>query len=283
MNRIAYLIACFCIISAASYAAEIDYINCQSIQDAITMETSEIAKTSYSDHDELAQLYVSRGESYLLDGQYENAIGDFLKANSQIIFSHNANIVEIVAFRVAFGSVVGYDNLGMQEETEHSLQQLQSIVNHISCGGCLEQRPCQEKLSPSTNTFHFQDMVKPSIDNMRQHRMIITCGQENNDNYADIQGPDRPPTSQWCEEVVTGVGRSMDAIACLAPNYAVKIALIGVIEALMTRAIKCCQAGGFWKACVAPIARKWREWNANKKRHILPNNYNLPLYINGTL
>jgi hypothetical protein len=71
----------------------------------------------------------------------------------------------------------------------------------------------------------------------------------------------------------------MDAIACLAPNIAVRVALIGVIEALLTRALKCCQAGGFWKACVAPIVRKWRDWNNNKENSILPNKQNLPLYL----
>ncbi len=103
---------------------------------------------------------------------------------------------------------------------------------------------------------------------------------ESQDNYEDIRGPNQPPEPNWCEEVVTGVGRAMDAIACLAPNYAVKVALIGVMEALITRGVKCCQAGGFWKACVAPITRKWREWKNNKEKHVLPNAQNLPLYIN---
>ena len=52
------------------------------------------------------------------------------------------------------------------------------------------------------------------------------------------------------------------------------------IEALITRGVKCCQTGNFWKACVAPIARKWREWKNNKEKSILPNEQNLPLYIN---
>ena len=70
----------------------------------------------------------------------------------------------------------------------------------------------------------------------------------------------------------------MDAIACLAPNYSVKIDLIGIIEALMTLGVKCCQSGTFWKACVAPITRKWKEWKDNKEKKVLPTTENLPRY-----
>ncbi len=85
-------------------------------------------------------------------------------------------------------------------------------------------------------------------------------------------GPDQPPESDWCAEVVFG-------IAAMAPNWGVKSALIGVLEALKQRGLKCCQPGGFWKAYVAPITRKWREWKNNKESYLFPNAQNLPLYI----
>ena len=72
----------------------------------------------------------------------------------------------------------------------------------------------------------------------------------------------------------------MDAIACLAPSVSVRIALIGIIEALIARGVKCCETGAFWKACVAPITRKWKEWKHNKERNIPPNDKNLPAYAN---
>ncbi|MDN3506126.1 MAG: hypothetical protein P0S96_02750 [Simkaniaceae bacterium] len=72
----------------------------------------------------------------------------------------------------------------------------------------------------------------------------------------------------------------MDAIACLASNHIVKAALIGVIETLVARGVKCCQTGSFWKACVAPIARKWKEWKDNKENHFPPTEGNLWKYIN---
>ena len=49
VNQIALLIACFCMaVAMASYSNEIDYSDCESIQDAIARETQEIADTDRS-------------------------------------------------------------------------------------------------------------------------------------------------------------------------------------------------------------------------------------------
>ena len=79
--------------------------------------------------------------------------------------------------------------------------------------------------------------------------------------------------------MVVGVATSMQTIASMAHKWGVKAALIGLIEALKQKGLKCCQAGDFWKACVAPITRKWREWKNNKERQVLPTEENLPSYI----
>lgn len=281
------------IISIAICANEIDYSNCKSMQDVIARETEEISDTNPCNHDELAQLYTSRGESYLLVAQYEKAIEDFQKADYHIGHFQNIDAAMIVAFRVAFGEVVGYDNLGMQEHTQHAIRQLQAIASHVCCNDCMENRPCPEIISPSASTLNFRDMIRPCVNTKNFRDRIVTCKnkkdkqenqqQQNQDKYDDIVGPNKPPEPNWCEEVVVGVGRAMDAIACLAPHYPVKVVLIGIIEALMTRGVKCCQAGGFWKACVAPITRKWKEWKNNKENQILPNEKNLPLYKEGVV
>lgn len=196
----------------------------------------------------------------------------------------------IVAFRAAFSEVVCYDNLGKIEQTEEALEQLKIIAAHVDCDDCLEDRPCEGTITLTVNRLHFRSLTKPAINKMLFKNGIDCCKhkkdkrenqqpQGEQDNYADIIGPNVAPEPSWCEETVVGVGRAMDAIACLAPNYVIKVALIGVIEALITRGVKCCQAGGFWKACVAPITRKWVEWKNNKARYLPPNAQNLPLYI----
>jgi hypothetical protein len=276
----------FCILyPAASNASEINYSNCISIQDVIERETEEIIITPENEHDELVQLYVSRGESYLLNSQYVKAIEDFQKSDSHLAFCQDIKAALIVAFRVAFGQVVSYDNLGMIEQTQQALENLKTIAIHVGCDDCKEHHPCHGDILSSNSTIrdinpkmHFSNMIE-----LCKHKKDKNENQQSQGNpgeYDDILGPNEPPVPYWCEEVVTGVGRSMDAIACLAPNYLVKITLIGIIEALISRGVICCQAGGFWKACVAPITRKWVEWKNNKDRSILPNDQNLPKYTN---
>jgi hypothetical protein len=284
LNQIVFLIALLTmLVRSAAYASEIDYSNCGSIQEVIERETQEIAVTNPANHDELAQLYVSRGESYLLNAQYELATQDFLSSNSQIGYCRDMKAAMFIAFRAAFGEAICYDNLGMAEETEQALNQLKIIAIHIDCS---EPCSCPERDIRSAITLHFQDLIKPVIDKTHFSQMVVPCKSKKGSqpsqegSYDDILGPDQAPDSDWCEEVVVGVGRAMDAIACLAPNNGVKVALIGVIEALITRGVKCCQAGGFWKACVAPISRKWREWKNNKEKNVFPDPNSLPLYIN---
>jgi hypothetical protein len=276
MYRMGILLSCLWI-TMVTYAAEIDYMHCYSIQDAIARETEEITHAYFTDHDELSLLYVSRGESYLFDGQYEKAIDDFETANYHLGHSQNIKDSMPVAFRTALGKVVSCDNLGLHDLTQQSIHQLQEIARLAGCGDCLGEMH-NEETSPIANQPHFQDMVNPCKHKKDKHENSQQQ-QRNADNYSDIVGPDQVPPN-WCEEVVTGVGRSMDAIACLAPNYIVKVVLIGVIEALITRGVKCCQAGDFWKACAAPICRKWQQWDNFKKNHILPNKQNLPMFEN---
>jgi tetratricopeptide (TPR) repeat protein len=295
MCRLLFLIICFCVIAGiSSYAGETDYSSCESIQDMIERETRKISSVSSLDNDELAQLYVSRGESYLLDAQYEKAIEDFQIANSIIGHSRNLELAMAVAFRATFGEVVSYDNLGMDDHAKQALEQLQVIVTHVGCHDCIEDRPCKEAIIPAENTLSPQDL-QSSMNKDHACDLVVLCKhkkdkgadrqQKEQENYSqeytgNIFGPDEPPRLGWCEDVVTGVGRTMVAIACLARNPRTRIALIGLIEALISRGVRCCQAGGFWKACVAPISRKLGEWQNNVAKHAFPNEENLPLYLN---
>ena len=262
MNKVILVVACLSfLVGLKCFSDEIDYADCKTIEDVITRETEEIRNIQTIDHDELAQLHASRGESYLLSAEYEKALKDFQAACSEIKMSNDVESSMFVGFRILLGAAVCYDNLGMKDDCQLAIANLQAIVKYMGCQNCLKQRPRFE--------------ISRTFGNGCQP-FLRRCA---NDNYSDIGGPDKEPELGWCEEVVIGVGRTMDAIAILAPNPAVKIALIGVIEALIQRGLKCCQTGGFWKACVAPITRTWREWNTNKKKGIFPNAQNLNLYV----
>ncbi|MEK7340159.1 MAG: hypothetical protein AABZ92_05560 [Verrucomicrobiota bacterium] len=187
-------------------ASEIDYNNCESIQDVLMRETQEIIIIHPDDHEELAQLYVSRGETYLLDAQYERAIEDFQNANSHIELSGDVDAAMIIAFRTAFGEVVSYDNLGMNEQTQQALLKLQTIVNHVGCEDCVEHSSIQNMIALLEYSHNIS-------------RIYVSVRKDNQDNYSDILGPDQPPESDWCAEVVFGVAGSMQVIAAMAPNW----------------------------------------------------------------
>lgn len=251
-------------------AVTLDYSDCLTIQDAICKETRAIGDTFPTNYEELSQLFVARGESYLFEGQYENAVSDFLQATS-LLGNINPKNALTLAFRTEFGKIISYDNLAMHEMALEALEQFQTIVDHMICSDCLENHPCQDNAISSASRQSFQDLVIHCKHSKNE-------GQTQQDNYSDILAPN-PLPSNWCMEVVAGTGRSMEVIALLAPNHAIKAALVGIIEMLTQRAIKCCQTGNFWKACVAPICRKWREWNNYKTQELFPNDKNLPLYI----
>ncbi len=124
----------------------------QRSQDVIVKETKEIESTESSNHAELAQLYVSRGENYLLDTQYQNAIEDFQKANSHLGYSSSVDTDMMIAFRVAFGEAVGYDNLGIPEKTQQAMSAAltASSINHV-----------MKKSSPLQRNFIFEICLNP--------------------------------------------------------------------------------------------------------------------------
>jgi hypothetical protein len=294
MNKIMPLLAFFSILitSILSYAKEIDYSNCGTIHEVIAREAQEISNTPPADHDELAQLYTSRGESYLLSAQYEKAAEDFQHASSLLGYCHNMDNALMIAFRVAFGEVVSYDNLGMAKQAQQALDKLKTITMHIGCHDCIEHHPCQEMASPSANRLHFSNTIRHSVNTLNLRNKALPCKQkkdkqpeksqpqqESQDNYSDILGPNQLPEPGWCEEVVVGTATLMEGIALLAPNWAIKTSLIAVLEAFKQRALKCCQAGGFWKACVAPLVRKWKQWKDNTEKGVFPNTNSLSLYI----
>lgn len=289
MSRIEFLAAFFCmLVSVVSYADWMEYSSCGSIQEVIVRETQEISLSHSADRDELAELYVSRGESYLLNGDYEKAVEDFTNAHLHLEYSRDVNATSIVAFRAAFGEVVSYDNLGVRGCAQEALEKLQVLVEHVGGNDCSEYHPCQGMATPEGTELDFSHVIRPVDSAIAFGDTILNCKKKKDeeskkkkkrDKYSDILGPDEPPHSDWCREVVAGTGKSMRAIAFLAFDRAVRESLLQVVEAFERKAFECCSARKFWKACVAPIARKWKEWKDNNEEGILPNEQHLPLYI----
>lgn len=81
----------------------------------------------------------------------------------------------IIAFRVAFGEIVSYDNLGMIEQTQQAIEQLQIIASHVGCDDCVEEKPCQGKNVVAANQIHYLDIVKLAINTEHFQSLASTC------------------------------------------------------------------------------------------------------------
>jgi len=206
------------------------YGYCNEFENLILFETQEINDASPYEYDRLAESYTSRAESYMLCKNHHQALKDFQKARFYLKKSQNDEVFFGVGFRTSFGLAIVHDNLGNLDEASQSIGLLHDYLN----------------LLPSCNPGSLR------IDEM-------------NENYPDIIGPNYIDSS-LCEEFVEGTAELMIGLASLSPNATIRIALIGVIHALKVRGIKCCNSGNFWKACVAPIARKWKEWKDAQER-----------------
>jgi tetratricopeptide (TPR) repeat protein len=249
MSRIVLLIVCLCMATVFECSAQaIDYGKCQSIEDVISKESEEIEHMSPSDHDELAYLYVSRGESHLLNAQYEKALDDFQNANSHLRYSRDAKTLMSVAFRAAFGEVIGYDNLGLYENAEQAIRQLQFIVRHFECDDFIGSRPCQERILLLANRAQCNEIHADSL--------ILR-------NVA--LDPNESQPKWWCEKTVKNTTAVLRGLAANIPSSVTRFSALELIKTMEEKAIKCCYAGGLWSACLKPLADKFEQWNRKWK------------------
>lgn len=268
MGRLLCLImSLFIVAFNASYADEINYSNCQSLQDVIVQETREIQNTNLAEHKELAHLHMLRAGSYTLAGASAEALDDIQTAYTHGRYCNDwATLVE-VALNGSFFEVLNYDKLKMTEECDAALKNFQEAANLVGCPGCHD---CQNDFQHSSNTFHFSDLIKNCKH--KSKKPSAPSAPAVVDDYSDILGPNVIDPG-WCEETVVGTAAAMMAIANQIDRFGVKVAVIGTIECLKERGLKCCRSGNFWKACVAPIARKWQKLKTDWEDRIIRDGY----------
>jgi hypothetical protein len=194
----------------------------------------------------LADLYISRGETYLLYGAFEQALEDLKYAWDVIAFlSYDATTKKQLEFRALLNFAFIYALTSEEAALFEVGNRLLFIVDHL----CLSR--CSKASTAST---------------LRNGLEIVLCGG------AKILGPDVEPRPGWCREVVISTATLMLALASTAPNAIIRTALLGIIGVLQDKALRCCEAGGLWKVCVGPIAEKWQQWNQKwKVLHISPD------------
>lgn len=214
---------------------EIDYTSCKNIQEIIKLETDLILKNKKNDIDSLANLHISRGETYLLNGQIEDAINDFYIV---YMFLDKIKNNKIIKFRLLFNEILWNVMLDKKNEVEILGEHLICIFDEI----CFQKNFGNQHTTLST-----------------ERTPIFFCKKTN------IVGPDQEPYSGWCKEVVISTGVALAQLISVLPKNAAKIALGSIIAILEQKALDCCEAGGLWKACVGPLAEKFNNWNQKWK------------------
>ena len=206
----------------------------------------------------------------MLAGSYAEALKDIQDAYAYGRKCEDRPTLVEVAINGSFCEVIIYDNLGMAQECNVALMNFQAAANLIGCNGCHD---CADIYQHSSNTVHFRDLIKNCKHKSKKPSPSpAPAAAADTGDYSDILGPN-VVDPEWCEETVVGTANAMMAISGKIGNFAVRVCVIATIDGLKERALKCCRAGGFWKACVAPIARKWKKLNSDWENRIIRDGY----------
>lgn len=232
------LLICTCL-TIYGYSSNF-YETCHSTAELIYLETQAIASTPSTNLDELAKLYVSRGESYMLCFQNEKALDDFEKALFYVEYSTDEILKWGVVFRALLGKVVCYDNLDIQEKAEYSICQLKSVVDYFNC---------------EYENFELA---------------IYRKGYDDAAIFPVYVDPNQPQPSWWCEETVKNTADALFKIVSKIRNKNTRAAATKLIERLENKALSCCFAGGLWSRCVEPLRSKLEMWNWKWKSFGIP-------------
>lgn len=104
----------------------------------------ETKSTGAFDLERHFQLQLSRGEHYLIQGEYKKALESFTEVSSHLqLMSSECSLG--LSFRAVLGQIISYDHLQMSENVSQGVQQLRAIISHMESAYC----PCQGSNSTS--------------------------------------------------------------------------------------------------------------------------------------
>lgn len=213
---------------------DINYESCTCIQDVLNYETRLILECDQDNVDHLVDLYISRGETYMINGQFSDAVDDFFIA---YVFLEKVKNDALLRFRLLFNEIMWHAFMGDEKKVMIIGEYLVSSFDEI----CFQKRFGNQNVNLST-----------------VRAPLFFCKTK-------IVGPDQEPYPGWCKEIVISTGVALAQLICVLPKNAAKIALGSVIAILEQKALDCCEAGGLWKGCVGPLAEKFNNWNQKWK------------------
>ncbi|NDE82945.1 MAG: hypothetical protein EB051_04975 [Chlamydiia bacterium] len=139
MKLLIYLAYLFLFICSNPCKAETLYPGFHSLDQVIQFETSQILDPPYEDPEFLSQIYLSRGESYLLCGKKSLAYDDFKHGYAFADLSPE-EVKQSLHFRALFGLAIIYGSEDMIEEFYLAAESLKSILSSYTCH-CIQEHP----------------------------------------------------------------------------------------------------------------------------------------------
>jgi len=212
---------------------ELDYSHFRSIEEVIDYETVQIANTSSDNYSTLIDIYFSRAESYLLLNMQNQALND-LEMGFKLAQYCNENECTFLFLRYLFDSAILYGLMDRMDDLYNSAASIQELLTYS-----MHEKRCEnQNILPTFSKVNLTD--RP------------------------ILGPNKI-TIDECFEFVQGTSSKLRYLISLVPKAEAQVILHITIDGLHNEALRCCSAGGIWKACLQPLVNKWYNWNEKYK------------------
>ncbi len=222
------------ILNISVFSEEINYSMFSSFNELISYETNQIHIFYSGGFEDLSNAYLNRGESHLLAGNYNLAVED-LKNGYELAEICDPDVKPMLMLRSLLGLVFSYGIMDEMEEFHSTEQEIRNLFDTFECKK-IEKR---------------QDSNRPGF---RFGYSAMAANAEK-----PILGPDEISISECVRRARTIAGSSRILIS--NSRVDVQTFLNTLISDLEERSVRCCYAGGVWKACLQPIANKWQKWN----------------------
>lgn len=200
--------------------------------ECITYESLNIQNSSPDDYHRLSDSHASRGENYLMLGDNQKALEDFMLSYE---YASTCKIKKThMLFRPLLGAFLAYARLENLESTRDLYVHLDSMLKN----------DCSESIGTSFN-----------FNNRNSHAISFQLC------HADhpILGPDRIAIKDCIERVGTTFNALCILISPIKKSEISALAMM-LINQLADTAYTCCKEGGLWKACLQPLVNKLHYW-----------------------
>jgi hypothetical protein len=189
---------------------------------------------------DVIESYNDRGISYFFDNDLQAALTDFNYVLEQM---ENDAINKEVIGCALWGRMLVHAYLGMEGEAFTDIELIRSFM-------CVD--------IPCNNYFSF---------NLSSPHAFFAAREGFSKGFMD---PKEPMSRSECAQTVRNTVAVIKGVAACIPKQIIRFAALELIHSLEKKALRCCETGGLWSACIKPLADKLHAWNQKWKVFGIP-------------